>query len=63
MGHTPLHWAARDDSIECLALLLSNGAEINKNDMVRNGNNMNWYRVYEWLTYDYDFNKSRNTLR
>ena len=41
MGHTPLHWAARDDSIECLALLLSNGAEINKNDMVRNGNNMN----------------------
>ena len=38
---TPLHWAASNNSKECLANLLSHGAEVNIKDNVSNDHNMN----------------------
>ena len=40
---TPLHWAARNNNKECLALLLSHGAEVNIKNDVSNDDNMNWW--------------------
>ena len=40
---TPLLSAAAKESMECLELLLSHGAEINIQDDVSNDNNMIWW--------------------
>ena len=38
-GGTPLHWAARENSKECLKLLLAYGAEVNAKMKVNNFKN------------------------
>ena len=38
---TPIHYAVGENSKECLALLLSHGAELNIKDDVSNDNSMN----------------------
>ena len=40
-GSTPLHTAAEKNSIACLELLVSHGAEVNIKNDVSNGNSMN----------------------
>ena len=40
---TPLHWAAENKSEECLALLLSHGAEVDVKNNVSNDSKMNWW--------------------
>ena len=39
-GSTALHWATWNNSTECLALLLSHGADVNVKDNVSNIDNM-----------------------
>ena len=43
-GRTPLHFAAQENSRECLELLLFYGAEVNIKNRVSNGNNRSMSR-------------------
>ena len=43
MGHTPLHYAARDDNVNVIRILLNYGANPNNKDKVSNSPTIHTY--------------------